>query len=106
MDYVGVGFIRFSVLHHSHTPRATLSPNDVCLATLLDEKGVSQLWVIVEPLQEGNQEILEGIIRSILPPIVNDFVLASVDSIPRTGTGKIQRKELKRVLIDGRPGTG
>ena len=83
-----------------------LPVNDVCLTTLQDEKGVSRLWVIVEPLQEGNLEILRGIINSVLPPIVGGFVLTSVDAIPRTVTGKIQRKELKRVLIDGRPGTG
>jgi len=83
-----------------------LPVNDVCLATLQDENGVNQLWVIVEPPQEGNQEVLEGIIRSVLPPIVGDFTLASVDAIPRTGTGKIQRKELQRALTDGRPATG
>jgi len=58
----------------------------------------------VEPLQEGNQEILKGIINSVLPPIVGGFVLTSVDVIPRTVTGKIQRKELKRALIDSRLG--
>ncbi len=81
-----------------------LPVNDVCLAALPDEEGVSQLWVIVEPLQEGSQEALEGIIRSILPPIVSGFVVATVDAIPRTSMGKIQRKKLKRALIDARPG--
>ena len=81
-----------------------LPVNDVCLTTLQDEKGVSRLWVIVEPLQEGNLEILRGIINSVLPPIVGGFVLTSVDAIPRTVTGKIQRKELKRALIDSRLG--
>jgi len=77
-----------------------LPVNDVCLTTLLDEKGVSRLWVIVEPLQDGNLEGLKGIINSVLPRVVGGFVLTSVDTIPRTVTGKIQRKELKRALID------
>ncbi|MCP4769719.1 MAG: acyl--CoA ligase [Gammaproteobacteria bacterium] len=81
-----------------------LPVNDVCLTTLLDEKGVSLLWVVVEPLQAGNQEILRGIISSVLPPIVGGFAVTSVDSIPRTVTGKIRRKELKRALIESGKG--
>jgi acyl-coenzyme A synthetase/AMP-(fatty) acid ligase len=79
-----------------------LPVNDVCLTTLFDEKGVNQLWVVVAPLQEGNREQFERIVRSVLPSIVGDFVLASVTAIPRTGTGKIQRKALQQTLIDGR----
>ncbi|MCP4471094.1 MAG: acyl--CoA ligase [Gammaproteobacteria bacterium] len=99
-ELLNVRGVKIAPQHLEENLVRALPVNDVCLTTLQDEKGVSRLCVIVEPLQEGNQEILEGIISSILPPVVGGFVLTSVDAIPRTGTGKIQRKELKQALID------
>lgn len=109
------GNVRLLDREVNHTPgMSCLEVEDVLVDSLPDGHDVALLSVadgppvpvVAAPGGGLDRDAWTGAVRRV-PPLADPVVIAP-EEVPRTGTGKIRREELRRRFLDGadRPGTG
>jgi len=75
-----------------------LPVRDICLSVLEDNEGVCKVWVVIVPKSADSMPYIQENIAALLPPLFGAVKLTTLNAIPRTTSGKIQRAVLNREL--------
>ena len=97
-DLLNIGGFKFAPQDYEEMFTRELPVDDLCLTTITDAEGIDHVLVVVVPkAPDGLAEIAEKIVP-LLPDLFGEIKLLSVEKIPRTSTGKIQRNKLNDLL--------
>ncbi len=97
-DLLNIRGVKFPLVALEAKLIAQLPVGDLCLASVNDAAGVSQVWAVVT--LECNVQLpeIEAKAATLLPPAFGKINVIVVPEIPRTANGKLQREQVKLLL--------
>jgi acyl-coenzyme A synthetase/AMP-(fatty) acid ligase len=103
-DWVNIGGIKFSPHDIEQRMQAIEGVEDAVLLSLPDAAGHDRLHVVLQSQDRAMADRCRDRLVSILSGHVALFVPHVLTALPRTGSGKVRRGELRGLLAEPQPG--
>ena len=95
---INVGGVKFSAEDHERVLTALPEIADACLLSRPNEKGENEIWVAVVSAAEMPFDTLADLVSTALPDLIGTINILTVNQIPRTTSGKVQRQAVLDAL--------
>ena len=100
-DVLKVGGVKFAPHPREAQIRAIDGVEDAVLVAVPNASGVDELYVVMELRPSARMGPMRDRIGEVLAPYARAFLLREITPLPRTGTGKVQRSEVRKLLGAG-----
>ena len=97
-DLINIGGLKVDCAEFEEHLRRALSPEDLCVTSVLNRDGVEKLCVALVLDPTADFESIKEKIAPIFSPNLGEILLVKLDALPKTETGKVRREDLRKLL--------
>ena len=98
-DLINIGGQKFTPEHFEERLRNVIVAEDFCVTAIPNTEGLHQLCIALVLDSSANIKELKDVIAPVISSHLGAFIMVKVPRIPRTPTGKAQRKKLNALIF-------
>ena len=99
-DLINIGGQIFTPEHFEERLRKVIPAEEFCVTAVPDAEGLHQLCIALALNSSANLKEIRDVIAPVISSHLGAFILVKVPQIPRTPTGKAQRKKLTALILE------
>jgi len=99
-DLINIGGQKFTPEHFEERLRNVISAEDFCVTAFPNADGLHQLCIALVLNSSASLKETRDVIAPLISSHLGAFIVVKVPRVPRTSTGKAQRKKLNALIFE------
>lgn len=99
-DLINIGGQKFTPEYFEERLRNVISAEDFCVTAFPNAEGLHQLCIAVVLDSSANLKEIKDVSAPLISSHLGSFIMVKIPRIPRTATGKAQRKKLNTLILE------